>query len=150
MIKPHYINWTIMLLTERNIQISYQSYHFPPSQAPLSVNVAPVTFYDWHGWKKTQQIFIFYTKKESFQFIIAENKCNSKKSKFSLLHGIYFRAYSKPLSGATIAPNLVSWVLRKIFSLEMVKNNMCFGGASKQNALFFWKYAPKKHSQGLE
>ena len=44
--------------------------------------------------KKIQQIFIIiYTKKESFQFIIAENKCNSKKSKFSLLHGIYFRAY---------------------------------------------------------
>ena len=83
-----------MLLTEQNIQISYQSYYFPPFQAPLLVNVASVTFYDWHGWKKQQQIFIIiYTKKESFQFIIAENKCNSKKSKFSLLHGIYFRAY---------------------------------------------------------
>ena len=82
-----------MLLTEQNIQISYQSYYFPPFQAPLSVNVAPVTFYDWHGWKKKFFFIIIYTKKESFQFIIAENKCDSKKSKFSLLHGIYFRVY---------------------------------------------------------
>ena len=95
--------------------------------------------------KINQQIFIIiYTKKESFQFIIAENKCNSKKSKFSLLHGIYFWAYSKPLSGATIAPNLVSWVLRKIFSLEMVKNDICLGGASKQNVLFSENMSQKK------
>ena len=94
--------------------------------------------------KKNQQIFIIiYTKKESFQFIIADNKCNSKKSKFSLLHGIYFRTYSKPLSGANIAPNLVSWVLRENFSLEMVKNDMFLGGASKQNALFSENMPPK-------
>ena len=29
------------------------------------------------------------------------------------------RAYSRPLLGATIAPNLVPWVLKKIFSLEI-------------------------------
>ena len=53
------------------------------------------------------------------------------------------RAYSKPLSGATIAPNLVLWVLRKIFSLEMVKNDTCLGGASKKNVLFSENVPPK-------
>ena len=62
LIKPHYTNWTIMLWTEQNIQISYQSYYFPAFQAPLLVNVAPVTFYDWHGWKKNSMII--YTKKK--------------------------------------------------------------------------------------
>ena len=38
--------------------------------------------------------------------------------------------------GATIAPNLVPWLLGKIFLLEMVKNDICLGGESKQNALF--------------
>ena len=46
------------------------------------------------------------------------------------------RAYSRPLLGATIAPNLVPWVLEKIFSLEMVKNDICLGDESKQNTLF--------------
>ena len=44
-----------------------------------------------------------------------------------------FRAYSRSLFGATFTPNLAPWVLKKIFSLEMVKNNFCLGGASKQN-----------------
>ena len=46
-----------------------------------------------------------------------------------------YRAYSRPLLGATIAPNLVPWVLKKIFSFEMVKNDIHLDGASKQNAL---------------
>ena len=46
------------------------------------------------------------------------------------------RAFSRPLLGVTIAPSLVPCVLRKIFSLEMVKNDTCLGGTSKQNALF--------------
>ena len=37
---------------------------------------------------------------------------------------------------ATIAPNLVPYVLKKVFSLEMVKNDIYLGGASKQNVLF--------------
>ena len=41
------------------------------------------------------------------------------------------RAYSKPLLGATITPSLVPCVWKKIFSLEMVKNYICLGGASK-------------------
>ena len=48
---------------------------------------------------------------------------------------VHIRAYSRPLLGATIAPNLVPWVLRKIFSLEMGKNDIYLGGASKQNTL---------------
>ena len=47
-----------------------------------------------------------------------------------------YRAYSGPLLGTTIAPNLVPWVLKKIFSLEMVKNDICLEAANKQNALF--------------
>ena len=50
---------------------------------------------------------------------------------------------SKPLLGATIAPNLVPWVLNKIFPLEMVKNDICLGGVRKQNA-FFSKNVPQK------
>ena len=38
--------------------------------------------------------------------------------------------------GATIALNLVPLVLKKIFLLEIVKNGICLGGASKKNALF--------------
>ena len=48
------------------------------------------------------------------------------------------RAYSGPSLGATIAPNLVPWVLKKIFSLEMVKNNM------QTKCLFFQKICLKK------
>ena len=49
------------------------------------------------------------------------------------------KAYSRHLLGATITPNQVPLVLKKLFLLEMVKNGICLGGASKQNALF-----PKK------
>ena len=41
------------------------------------------------------------------------------------------RAYSRPLLSATIVPDLVPWILRKIFSLKMVKNDICLGGVSK-------------------
>ena len=56
----------------------------------------------------------------------------------SLLIYIY-RAYSGPLLGATIAPNIVPWVLKKIFSLKMVENDICLRGTSK--CPFFRKYA---------
>ena len=39
-------------------------------------------------------------------------------------HVDLFRAYSRPLLGVTITPNLV-------LSLKMVKNDICIGGASK-------------------
>ena len=54
------------------------------------------------------------------------------------------RAYSRP--------NLVSWFLKKIFSLEMVKNDIFLGSTSNQNALFS-ENVPKKthpHTQSLE
>ena len=51
------------------------------------------------------------------------------------------RAYSRHLLGATIAPNLVSRVLKKIFLLITVKNDIRLVGASKPNALFS-KIAP--------
>ena len=54
------------------------------------------------------------------------------------------RAHFKPLLGATIAPNLVPWIFKKIFSLEMAKNDIYFGGVSQENDLFFDKCAPKK------
>ena len=54
----------------------------------------------------------------------------------------YSRAYSRRLLGATIAPNLLPWVLKQIFLLEMVKNGICFGSVSKQNALCTKKCAP--------
>ena len=39
--------------------------------------------------------------------------------------------YSRHLLGATIAPNLLPLVLKKLFLLEMVKNGICLGDASK-------------------
>ena len=45
--------------------------------------------------------------------------------------------------GATIAPDLVPWVLKKIFSIKKIKNDICSGGASKQMP-FFQKVCPKK------
>ena len=51
------------------------------------------------------------------------------------------RANSRPLLGATLAPSLPPWVLEKIFSLEMVKNDLCLGGARKENRLF-WENVP--------
>ena len=54
-------------------------------------------------------------------------------------------AYSRPLLGVTITPNLVPWVLRKIFSLKMIEYDISLGSASNQNA-FFKKCAPKKRT----
>ena len=54
------------------------------------------------------------------------------------------RAYSRTMLGATIASNLVLLVLKKRFSLETVKNDICSGVTCKQNAPFFRKYALKK------
>ena len=56
---------------------------------------------------------------------------------------ISIRAYSRPLLGAIIAPNIAPWVFKKVFSFEMIKNNICLGGKSKQSAFFFEKCAPK-------
>ena len=56
------------------------------------------------------------------------------------------RAYSGLLLGTIIAPILVPWFLKKIFSSEMVKNDSCLGGASKQNAFFSENMPQKKHT----
>ena len=48
------------------------------------------------------------------------------------------------LLGAIIAPSLVPWFSEKIFSLGMVKNDIWFGGESKQNAPFLKTFTPKK------
>ena len=53
------------------------------------------------------------------------------------------RAYSRPLLGVIITPNLMPRFLKKLFSLEMVKNDICLGGTSKQNVSFLKKFAPK-------
>ena len=45
--------------------------------------------------------------------------------------------------GAIIAHNVVPCFLKRIFSLEMVKNDICLGGSSKQNATFLKKIAAK-------
>ena len=43
-----------------------------------------------------------------------------------------FRGYSKTLLGAIIAPNLMPWVLEKLFLLEIGENNIYLRGPSKQ------------------
>ena len=47
------------------------------------------------------------------------------------------------LLGASITPNLMPSVLKEMFLLEMVKNDICLGGASKQDT-FYLKMCPKK------
>ena len=54
----------------------------------------------------------------------------------------------KKLKKKKTEPNLVPWVLRKIFSLEMVKNYICLRRASKQNAPFS-EYFPQKNAPML-
>ena len=44
--------------------------------------------------------------------------------------------YSRSLLGATIAPNLEPCVLKKIFSLEMVQNDICKGVQAKKMLVF--------------
>ena len=66
-----------------------------------------------------------------------------KKIKIGILYII--RAYSRPLLGVTITPNLVPYTLKQIFSLEAVKNVNCLEGASKQNAIFS-KNVPQKNA----
>ena len=46
------------------------------------------------------------------------------------------RTYSRSLLGATIAPNLEPCVLKKILSLEMVKNDVCKGVQAKKMLVF--------------
>ena len=58
-------------------------------------------------------------------------------------------AYSKPLLVVTIAYNLVSWVLKKIFSLKMVKYLACFGGLSKRGSFFLKKFPPVCKTGGV-
>ena len=57
--------------------------------------------------------------------------------------GTLYRAYSRHLLSATIAPDLVPLVLKKIFLIEMVESGIFLGDTSKQNALFSEKRAPK-------
>ena len=54
-----------------------------------------------------------------------------------------YRAFFRPLLGATISLNLVPWVLKKELSSEMDKNNIYLECANKQSALFFRKFALK-------
>lgn len=58
-------------------------------------------------------------------------------------------ANSRSFLGATLAHNLVSWVLTlKNFSLEMSKNDVRIKDASKQSAVFFETFQ-KKHAHAL-
>ena len=43
---------------------------------------------------------------------------------WSFDNNLYNWAYSRPLLSVTVVPDLVSWVFKKIFSLEMVENGM--------------------------
>ena len=58
-------------------------------------------------------------------------------------------AYSKPLLVVTIVYNLVSWVLKKIFSLKMLKYLACFGGLSKRGSFFLKKFPPVSKTGGV-
>ena len=77
------------------------------------------------------------------RFALFRFNWNFWKFNYFSAFGYFYTASSRPLLSATIAPNLVPWVLEKIFSLEMTKNYICLGGASKQIP-FFQKMCPEK------
>ena len=83
-------------------------------------------------WKCILQELIFAVHKESFYFnlilindtkviFFVEHYSFALKSRICLIVHTLLRSYSRPLLGATIAPNLVPWILKNIFSLEMVR-----------------------------
>ena len=49
------------------------------------------------------------------------------------------KTYCRPSLGATIAGNLLSWVLKAIYSHKMIKNDICWRDVDKQNASFLIK-----------
>ena len=55
----------------------------------------------------------------------------SFKNSLKVYQGLF-----KTFAGSNFRTQLAPWVSEKIFSLEMVKNNFCLGGTSKQNYLF--------------
>ena len=78
------------------------------------------------------QELIFAVHKESVYFnlilindtkviFFVEHYSFALKSRICLIVHTLLRPYSRPLLGATIAPNLVPWILKNIFSLEMVR-----------------------------
>ena len=79
------------------------------------------------------------------RFALFHFNWNFWKFNYFSAFGYFYRASSRPLLSATIAPNLVPWVLEKIFSLEMTKNYICLGGASKQNSIFS-ENVPRKNA----
>ena len=87
--------------------------------------------------RDTNEINFIY-RFERFSYVTTPychpNPC-ARHSQF-VLDQIVSRAYSRPLLVAIIAPTPVPLFLKKIFSLEIVKNDICLGDASKQNALF--------------
>ena len=93
----------------------------------------------------SKQYHVFITWNGLFStHITFENEKKCPKIIFFCISSLC-RVYSEPLLGVTIAPNLVPLVRRKIFSLEMVKNDFCLVGASKQNALFS-EIVPQKNT----
>ena len=72
-------------------------------------------------------------------------KKNQKKQKQIVKDNCDSRVYSLPFFGMTIARNLVPYFFKKIYFLEMVKNDICLGGVSKQMP-FLSKNILKKHT----
>ena len=60
----------------------------------------------------------------------------------------YIRTYFITLLGVSIASSLVPSVFEKIFSLEIVENDICLGGTSKQMP-FFQQQQQKKCPQKM-
>ena len=90
-----------------------------------------ICFRGFQKWIYLREL-IFAAHKESVYFnltlindkkviFFAENHNFALKSHICLIIHTLRRPYSRPLLGATIASNLVSWILKNMFSLEMVK-----------------------------
>ena len=69
-------------------------------------------------------------------FFLHEDIQQGKVASEITFFGWAYRVCSRPLFGTTMALNLVPWVLEKMFSLEMVKNDISLAGPGKLNAIF--------------
>ena len=63
------------------------------------------------------------------------------------LHSELDGSYSRPLLGATIAPNLLLRVLRKMFSLEMVEKASVLGVQVEKMPLFSEYFPPNAQNK---
>ena len=94
----------------------------------LAVTEQPLFYFfyylHWWLWKEKFSYSIFYYRTWTGFLPVVFNSRVKQKLHSCKKYCRRLRAYSKTSTGATIGPNLESLVLKKVFSLEMVKNDI--------------------------